>query len=81
MWHLYILKCKDGVFYTGVTNNLERRLSEHEKGKGGYYTRYHPPQELVYCEIFKTELLAQEREFQIKRWSREKKLALIQNDF
>ncbi|MFG6120995.1 MULTISPECIES: GIY-YIG nuclease family protein [Thalassobacillus] len=75
--YVYILKCNDGSFYTGYTNNLEQRLAKHESGKGAKYTRGRGPFELVYWESFETKTAAMRKEFQIKRLSRTKKEALI----
>lgn len=80
MWFLYILKCLDNSFYTGITNNLERRLKEHNSKKGGSYTRIRIPAKLVYKEEYQNKSEALKRELQIKGWTREKKLALINND-
>ena len=52
MNYTYILKCKDGTFYTGWTNNLEKRLKDHNEGKGAKYTKARRPVELVYYEAF-----------------------------
>ena len=80
--HLYILQCNDGSLYTGVTTNLESRLSQHETG---YYTTCYTynkrPVTLVYSEYFPDYNLAFEWESKIKRWSKAKKLALISGDF
>ena len=80
--YVYILKCSDGSYYTGVTSNITKRVYEH---KAGYYpdcyTISRRPIELVfYCEF--TDInLAIEKEKQIKKWSRMKKEALINGDF
>ena len=80
MWHLYIVECRDKALYTGITDNIGRRLKEHQTGKGGYYTSHNRPGEILYTEEFKDRLDAEKREQQIKRWSRAKKLALIKGD-
>ena len=80
MWYVYILGCKDGSLYTGVTDSLERRFNEHRKGRGGHYTGYNRPKSIVFFELFENKLAAQERERQIKAWNRAKKLALIRGD-
>lgn len=80
MWYIYILECEDKSLYTGVTNNLERRFSEHKNRKGGHYTASHTVLKRLYSEEFKTRSDAQKREAQIKGWRREKKLALINNN-
>lgn len=76
--YLYILLCVDGSFYTGSTNDLERRMKEHQAGKGANHTRKRLPVELVYWEEYNRIALAYNREQQIKGWSREKKIALIE---
>lgn len=80
MWYVYILECRNKALYTGVTNNIERRLKDHQTGKGGRYTSYNRPRRILYTEGFKDESGAKKREQQIKRWSRSKKLALIRGD-
>ncbi len=80
--YVCILKCQDGTYYTGVTNNIERRLLEHNEGinKEAYtYTRR--PVELVFYEAFTDYNLALEWETRIKKWSAKKKEALINSDW
>lgn len=80
--YVYILKCADGSYYTGVTSNLEQRLFRHNTAYyPESYTASRRPLELVfYCEF--TDInLAIEKEKQIKKWSRAKKEALINDDF
>ena len=74
----YILKCSDGTLYTGWTNNLEKRLREHNRGQGAKYTRGRRPVELVYAEEYETKREAMQRESQIKRLTRKEKQALIE---
>jgi putative endonuclease len=78
---LYILRCADGSYYTGSTNNLSLRIAEHQAGKGSNYTRRRLPVELVYIQEFPSEHQAFLRERQVKGWSRAKKEALIRGDF
>jgi len=74
----YILECADKTLYVGVTNNLERRLKEHNEAKSGArYTKIRRPVKLKYHEIFKTLKKARKREAEIKNWKREKKIELI----
>ncbi len=80
MWYVYILKCKDGTLYTGSTTDISRRLKEHNRGKGGRYTSIRQPIELLRKETYPDRSTAQKREAQIKRWSKSKKLALIEQD-
>ncbi len=78
MNYTYILKCADGTFYTGWTNDLDRRLAAHNAGKGGKYTRAHRPVSLAYYETFETKEEAMRREAQIKTLSRSEKIRLIE---
>ncbi len=77
--YVYILRCSDDSLYTGWTTNLERRLSEHNAGRGGRYTRMHRPVEMVFTEEHTTRSAAMQREAAIKRWNRSRKLALIES--
>ena len=76
-WHLYILRCGDGTLYTGITNDVEKRLDAHRTGKGAKYTRGRSPLELVYREECGDHSDALRREAEIKRLPREEKLKLI----
>ena len=74
---MYILECVDGSFYVGSTNNLERRLLEHQEGRGARYTTRRLPVKLVYSEEYNHVAEAFEREKQVQNWSRAKREALI----
>ena len=76
-WFVYIVKCKNKALYTGITDNIERRIKEHNSKKGGYYTRAFGPVKLVWKEKKPNRSSAMKREIQIKRWPRVKKEALI----
>jgi len=77
----YILKCSDDSYYVGVTNNLERRLEEHQEGKNtSSYTFSRRPLELVYYDTYIDVNQAIAREKQLKKWSRKKKQALIEEN-
>ena len=78
MWFVYILRCKDGSLYTGITTDLERRLEEHRTGVGAKYTRSHPIEGKAYSETLPSRSDALKREAEIKSWKREKKIALIE---
>ena len=65
MNYTYILECKDGTYYTGWTNNLEKRLKDHNEGKGAKYTRARRPVVLAYYEEFETKEEAMQREYAI----------------
>ena len=77
-WVVYILSCKDGSLYTGITDNLSRRLEQHRTGKGAKYTRGRGPLALVYLEYAESHPAALKREYQIKQLSRSDKLKLIE---
>lgn len=77
MYYLYILKCKDKSLYTGITTDPKRRLKEHKNKTGARYTRSRGADKIVYIESFGTRSAASKREFEIKQWRREKKMALI----
>ncbi len=75
---VYVLLCADRSLYVGCTNNLEKRLGEHNGSKrGAHYTKIRRPVALKYSESFKTLTEARRREYEIKSWSRDKKLKLI----
>ena len=77
---MYLLHCANNTYYTGSTKDLERRLAQHQNAEGANYTKKHAPVELVYYETYSRIDHAFEREHQVKKWSRAKKEALI-NDF
>ena len=76
-WYLYILKCKDGTFYTGITTDVEKRLEMHRSGKGAKYTRGRGPLELVYSETCENHSQALKRECEVKKLPKEQKQQLI----
>jgi|SRR5690625_921100 len=75
---VYMLRCSDHTFYTGYTRDLERRVQEHEEGKGAKYTRGRGPFQVVYIEKYETKEDAMKREYAIKQLSRREKVKLIQ---
>ncbi|RJF90476.1 GIY-YIG nuclease family protein [Sphingomonas cavernae] len=77
----YMLHCADRSFYVGHTDDLERRIAEHESGIFVGYTHSRRPVALVWSEYFQTRLEALEAEHRIKGWTRAKKLALIRGDW
>jgi putative endonuclease len=78
--YVYILECSDKTLYTGSTNNMDKRILEHNNSKAGAkYTRARRPVKLVYVEICSTSSIALKREAEIKKLSRAKKLSLIAN--
>lgn len=76
-WTLYILRCSDNSYYTGITNNLEKRLDDHSNGKGAKYMRGKAPFDLVYHERHSDRSSASKREAEIKKLSRTEKEYLI----
>lgn len=79
-WYLYILRCRDGTLYTGITTDVEKRFEAHCSGKGAKYTRGRGPLELVYRETCQNHSQALKREREIKGLPREKKQELIENN-
>ena len=79
--YMYILKCSNETYYVGSTKDLERRIDEHQKGRGANYTSRYGPVELVYFEEFDRIDHAFEREHQVKNWSKSKKEALIKKNY
>lgn len=77
MFYTYILECKDGTYYTGWTNNLEKRIQTHNKGLGAKYTKGRLPVKVVYFETFDKKEEAMKREWQIKKLTRTKKMKLF----
>ena len=77
MWYVYILKCRNGSLYTGITSDLKRRFKEHLSGKGAKFTRAFGAVEAVYCERRRCRSRALVREAQIKKLTRAAKLELI----
>ena len=75
--YTYILECKDGTYYTGWTNNLEKRLKDHNEGRGAKYTKARLPVSLIYHEKFQTKEEAMRREYAIKHMTRSEKESLI----
>ncbi len=82
IYYVYILQCKDGSYYTGMTSNLENRLLQHQEG---FYTESYTfkrrPVELVFYAEFTDVGIAIEKEKQIKKWSKLKKEALINGEY
>jgi putative endonuclease len=81
-YFVYILRCSDNTFYTGMTNSLSRRLAEHHKGLDPLcYTSKRRPLELVFIQDFSDVKEAISFEKQVKGWSRKKKLAIINDNW
>lgn len=80
-FHVYMLRCSDASYYIGHTDDLERRVAEHEHGDVTVYTRKRRPLKFVFSQEFPTREEALARERQIKGWSRAKKEALIKGNW
>ncbi|NQV92902.1 GIY-YIG nuclease family protein [Candidatus Kaiserbacteria bacterium] len=79
MYYVYILECADASLYTGITTDIDRRLDEHKSGKASHYTAAHGAVKIVHTEEFEDRGSALRREVEIKKLSREKKLALVKD--
>ncbi len=78
-WSLYILKCSDNTLYTGITNDLPRRLAQHNNGTASRYTRSRLPVKLVYHERCRGRSQALKKEYELKQLSRKEKEAYIKD--
>lgn len=76
-WTVYILECGDGTLYTGITDDLERRLRAHAEGRGAKYTRGRGPLKLRYRETVADKSAALKRECSLKRLRKREKMAII----
>jgi len=76
-WVVYMLRCRDATLYTGITNDMERRLEAHQRGIASKYTRARLPVRLVYQEQAENRSRASQREAEIKKLSRAAKLHLV----
>ncbi len=77
MNYVYIVECKDTTLYTGWTTDIQRRIKEHNEGKGAKYTRCRYPVVLKYYEEFDNKQEAMKREYEIKQLTRQKKIDLF----
>lgn len=75
-WHCYLLECADGTLYTGITNDLDKRVTAHNEGTASKYTRSRLPVRLVYTETHPDRSAASRREAEVKKLSRAAKLEL-----
>ena len=82
MYYFYILRCADNSLYCGMTSNLDKRIKEHNSDgpRGAKYLRAKKPVKVVYSETFPDIKSAMNREFQVKKWTKAKKEALIKGD-
>ena len=76
-WHVYIVQCSDGSLYTGITKNIDDRISQHNAGQGAKYTRSRRPVVLVYQEVAENHGAALRRENAIRRLRPEMKRVLV----
>ena len=76
-WFLYLLECKNGAYYAGITNNLESRFSAHLSGKGARYTRANPPLKILATKLYVDRSTASTAEAALKRLPRIKKLSFF----
>ncbi|MEP1231547.1 MAG: GIY-YIG nuclease family protein [Litorimonas sp.] len=76
-WAVYIVRCADGSFYTGISNDVDKRIATHNAGKGAKYTSRRTPVTLIYSEPSENRSTATKRERIIKKYSRAKKVSLI----
>lgn len=79
-WFVYLLRCRDDSLYCGITDDVEKRLAAHNSGKGAKYTRGRGPVTLVYREECDDHSQALRREIEIKRLSRQEKLAMLTSE-
>jgi len=77
MWYVYILECSDLTLYTGISNDVEKRIDTHNKKKGAKYTKTRTPVKLMYQCEFETKSLAAKEEWRIKQLTRIQKILLI----
>jgi putative endonuclease len=78
IWFLYILECSDGTLYTGITNDLDKRIAAHNAGKGAKYTKGRGPVKLKFCFMRSSRSSAAKREAEIKKMTKEEKIRHIQ---
>ncbi|UPG87288.1 GIY-YIG nuclease family protein [Luteibacter aegosomatis] len=77
MWCVYLIECRNGSWYAGITNDLEARYAAHVAGSGARYTRAHPPVRLLGSRPFPDRSAASKAEYALKRLPRERKLAWL----
>ena len=79
-WSVYIIRCRDGKLYTGISNDVDNRVATHNKGQGCRFTRFRFPVTLMYQKEYGTKSDARKRELEIQGFTRSKKLNLINGD-
>lgn len=76
-WLLYLIECRDGTYYAGITNDLDARYQAHVSGKGARYTRSHPPLRLIGSRAYENRAAASRAEWEIKQLPRHKKIGYL----
>jgi putative endonuclease len=76
-WCLYLIECRDGSYYAGITNDLEARYQAHVSGKGARYTRSHPPLRLIGSRAYENRAAASRAEWEIKQLPKHKKIGYL----
>lgn len=79
-YYVYMLLCNDKTFYTGTSNNVEKRVATHNAGKGAKYTKVRRPVKLMYSEVLANKSEALKREIAIKKLSRQQKITLLKSN-
>ena len=79
-YYVYMLLCNDKTFYTGTSNNVEKRVATHNAGKGAKYTKIRRPVKLMYSEVLANKSEALKREIAIKKLSRQQKITLLKSN-
>lgn len=79
-WYVYIILCSDASLYTGITNNISKRVEMHGKQRGAKYFRARQPKKLVYLESGHTRSSASKREAEIKKLTRADKIQLLETE-
>ena len=77
MWYLYLIECKNGAYYAGITNDLEARYAAHVRGQGAKYTKANPPRRLLGSKSYPDRPSALRAEWAIKQLQKSKKLAYL----
>ena len=80
-WYVYIVECKDGTYYTGISHDLNTRMDQHNNGYGAVYAEEHGPIDLVYFEEYPNRSEAFKRELKIKKLTHNQKKDLVDNFF
>jgi len=78
-WYVYLLECRDGSYYCGITNNLERRVTDHNEGRGAKYTRGRCPVKLLEAVVLPSRSEALKHEAAVKKQQKAKKLEFLKS--